>query len=86
MEPNRLAIAEPSTTTPFTVFEGGGVLVDEQITPSAEATLSGLVQVLGRVEETARVRYLADAEVDHLLIEDNYHYRELVETSGLLAV
>jgi rhamnose utilization protein RhaD (predicted bifunctional aldolase and dehydrogenase) len=86
MEPNRLALAEPSTITPFIVFEGGGVLVDEQITPSAEATLSGLVQVLGRVEETAGVRYLTDAEVDQLLTEDNYRYRELVEASNLLPV
>jgi rhamnose utilization protein RhaD (predicted bifunctional aldolase and dehydrogenase) len=86
MDANLLALAEPSTTTPFIVFEGGGLLMDEQITPAAEATLSGLAQVLGRVEETARLRYLTDAEVDQLLTEDNYRYRELVETSGLLAV
>ena len=86
MDANRPALAEPSTTTPFIVFEDGGLLVGEHITPSAEATLSGLAQVLGRVEETALLRYLTDAEVDQLLTEDNYRYRELVETSGVLTV
>jgi len=86
MDANLLSLAEPSMATPFIVLVGGGVLVGEQITPAAEATLSGLPQVLGRVEETARLRYLTDAEVDQLLTEDNYRYRELVETSGPLAV
>lgn len=85
MDPNSPALPEPSTTTPFIVVEGGGLLVDEQITPAAEATLSGLAQVLGRVDETARLRYLADAEVDQLLTDDNYRYRELVDTSSLFA-
>jgi len=81
MDANRLALDDPSTTVPFIVIQDGGVLVGDQITPSAEATLSGLAQVLGRVEETARLRYLTDSEVDQVLTEDNYRYRELVETS-----
>ena len=85
MHANRLSLAEPSMTTPFIVFEDGGLLVSDDITPSAEATLSGLVQVLIRVEETSRLRFLTDAEVDQLLTEDNYRYRELVETSSSFA-
>ena len=69
--------------TPFIVVEGCGLLVGEQITPAAEATLSGLAQVVARVDETARLRYLAGTEVDQLLTEDTYRYRELVDTSGL---
>lgn len=82
MDPDRVAMAEPSTTTPFIVLEGGGLLVGKQITPSAEATLSGLAQVLGRIEETARLRYLTPLEVDQLLTDDVYRYRGLVEAGN----
>ena len=85
MDANRLALEEPSATIPFLVIQDGGLLVGDQITPSAEATLSGLAQVLGRVEEIARLRYLTDSEVGQVLTEDNYRYRELVETSPLAA-
>lgn len=82
---NRTALPEPSTAIPFIVVEGCGLLVDEQITPAAEATLSGLAQVLSRVEQTARPHYLTDAEVDQLLTDDSYRYRELVDTSSRFA-
>lgn len=82
----RLALGEPSAAIPFIVFEGGGLLVGEQITPSAEATLSGLAQVLVRVERRAHLRFLRGPEVDQLLTEDSYRYRELVENSAFCAV
>ena len=77
-----LWLCRARATTPFIVCEGGGLLVGDKITPSAEATLSGLAQVLRRIEETARLRYLTEREVDRLLTEDNYRYRDLVEASS----
>ena len=78
----RFHLPQPSLATPFIVIEGAGVLVDERITPPAEATLSGLAHVLSRVEESAQLRYLNEPEVDQLLTADSYRYRELVETSS----
>jgi rhamnose utilization protein RhaD (predicted bifunctional aldolase and dehydrogenase) len=85
MNADRLALGAPSATTQFLVFEDGGLLVDDQITPSAEATLSGLAQVLVRVEQAACLRFLTNTEVHKLLTEDNYRYRELVENSSFVA-
>ena len=84
IEPNRPRSGGAFENNAFhLVFEDGGVLVAEQITTSAEATLSGLAQVLGRVEETAQLRYLAESEVGvTVLTENNYRYRELVEASS----
>ena len=71
MDANRLDMVVPFRRQHRSIVcEGGGLLVDEKITPSAEATLSGLAQVLRRIEETARLRYLTGAGSDRLLTED----------------
>jgi rhamnose utilization protein RhaD (predicted bifunctional aldolase and dehydrogenase) len=54
-------------TPPFVAVERSGVMLNEKMTSAERATLSGLVQVTLRTEESARLRYLKKAEVTGLL-------------------
>jgi rhamnose utilization protein RhaD (predicted bifunctional aldolase and dehydrogenase) len=67
---------------PFLIVEGAGVVVNDRMTGPASATLTGLAQVLQRIEDSAPIRYLAEPEVESVMSADTYRYRELVETNS----
>lgn len=67
---------------PFLIVEGAGVVVNEQMTGPAFATLTGLAQVLQRIDDTAPIRYLDAPEVESIMSVDTYRYRERVETNS----
>jgi rhamnose utilization protein RhaD (predicted bifunctional aldolase and dehydrogenase) len=66
---------------PFLVLEGCGVLVRDTITRSELATLTGLVQIMLRMEASAPVRYLGQAELMGLLTEVSHQYRQSAEAN-----
>lgn len=70
------------TANPFLIVEGAGVIVSEQMTGPAFATLTGLAQVLQRIENSAPIRYLDEPEVESVMSVDTYRYRERVETNS----
>jgi rhamnose utilization protein RhaD (predicted bifunctional aldolase and dehydrogenase) len=70
------------TTNPFLIVEGAGVLVNDRMTGPASATLTGLAQVLQRIDDSAPIRYLDEPEVESIMSADTYRYRELVETNS----
>jgi rhamnose utilization protein RhaD (predicted bifunctional aldolase and dehydrogenase) len=72
----------PETSNPFLIVEGVGVVVNDEITVTAIATLAGLAQVLQRIDGSAPIRYLDEPEVESVMSVDTYRYRELVETNS----
>jgi rhamnose utilization protein RhaD (predicted bifunctional aldolase and dehydrogenase) len=70
------------TPNPFLIVEGVGVFVNDEMTVTAIATLTGLAHVLQRIDGSAPIRYLEAPEVEKVMSVDTYRYRELVETNG----
>src|SRR6266850_1399755 len=64
-------------TPAFVAVERSGVMLNEKMTSAERATLIGLAQVTQRTEESARLRYLAEAEVADVLGK-GAHGREVV--------
>ncbi len=52
------------------------------MTVTALATMTGLAQILQRIDTSAPIRYLDQLEVESVMGIDTYRYRELVESSG----
>ena len=77
-----LGDSQPETTNPFLIVEGVGVFVNDGMTVTACATLTGLAQVLQRIEDRAPIRYLDEPEVESVMNVDTHRYRELVETNS----
>ncbi|MCV9961594.1 class II aldolase/adducin family protein [Pararhizobium sp. BT-229] len=67
---------------PAILFPGKGVLVSREITSGALAMARCLSDVLGRVSEGARLRYLTDAENAELLGWDAEKYRQELNRAG----
>jgi rhamnose utilization protein RhaD (predicted bifunctional aldolase and dehydrogenase) len=65
-------------TPPFMAVERSGVMLNEKMTITERATLIGLAQVTLRTEESARIRYLKEAEVTNVLREGAHGYRKVV--------
>jgi rhamnose utilization protein RhaD (predicted bifunctional aldolase and dehydrogenase) len=66
---------------PFLIVEGRGVLVRATLAPSDLAMLSGLAQVVRRVNVNTPVSYLTEAEVSEIRGQVAYRYRELSNSS-----
>jgi rhamnose utilization protein RhaD (predicted bifunctional aldolase and dehydrogenase) len=66
---------------PFRIVEGRGVVVNRSIGPAELAMLSGLAQVVQRINPSAPLRYLTDAEVAGLSNHVTDRYRELASAS-----
>jgi rhamnose utilization protein RhaD (predicted bifunctional aldolase and dehydrogenase) len=64
---------------PFLIVESCGVLIGRAMTPSQNAILGGLADVVQRIGETAPLRYLTEVEIGSGLNIDAYRYRELAE-------
>jgi rhamnose utilization protein RhaD (predicted bifunctional aldolase and dehydrogenase) len=64
---------------PFLIIEDRGTLVAETITPAEYAMLSGLAQVVQRIDESAPIRYLRELELTGGLNLDAYRYRQLAD-------
>jgi hypothetical protein len=62
---------------PFLIIEGRGVVVSRSSTPADLAMISGLAQVVQRLDASAPVRYLTDAELAEISSQVAYRYREL---------
>jgi ribulose-5-phosphate 4-epimerase/fuculose-1-phosphate aldolase len=63
----------------FVVVERAGVMLNENLTSAERANLIGLVGVLRRTKESARLRYLTREEVDRVLNEGGRGYRAETE-------
>jgi rhamnose utilization protein RhaD (predicted bifunctional aldolase and dehydrogenase) len=66
----------PGPLRRFAIVEGCGVLVARDLSPPERAMLSGLANILRRVPEKARVRYLAESELRRISMTNPAHYRE----------
>ena len=62
---------------PFLVIGGRGVLVSRTITPAELAMISGLAQIVQRVNDSARLHYLSEAEIAAGCSMKGCRYREL---------
>jgi hypothetical protein len=62
---------------PFLIVGGHGVLVSKSITPAQLAMISGLAQVVQRVNASTPLRYLSEAEVATGCNVAAHRYREL---------
>lgn len=69
-------------SSPFIAIEGRGVLINQKITAAEYAVLSGLAEVVRRIESGAPLEYLKDHEVSGLLSADGHHYRMSAERNG----
>ena len=70
------------TTPAFVAVERSGVMLNEKMTSAERATLIGLVQVTLRTEESARLRYLREAEVLGVLSQNTHRYKEVLVTNS----
>lgn len=69
------------TERPFLIVKGRGVLLGRAMTPAEIAMLSGLAQVVQRIDNSATLRYLTEAEVAAGASAAAYRYRELANAS-----
>ena len=67
-------------TPAFVAVERSGVMLNEKMTSAERATLIGLVHVALRTEESARLRYLNEAEVMGVLSQGAHGYKEVLVT------
>jgi hypothetical protein len=77
-----LGDSQQKAANPFLIVEGVGVFVNDEMTVTAIATLTGLAQILQRIDDCASIRYLEKPEVENVMSVDTYRYRELVETNS----
>jgi hypothetical protein len=70
-----------SDDRPFLIVEGCGVLVSRDISPAGIAMLSGLAQVVQRLNASAPIRYLQDTEIAALSSEAAHRYCDLANRS-----
>jgi rhamnose utilization protein RhaD (predicted bifunctional aldolase and dehydrogenase) len=63
----------------FVVVERSGVMLHENITSAERANLIGLMEVIRRTKESARLRYLTTEEVEKMLNEGGRGYRDEAE-------
>jgi ribulose-5-phosphate 4-epimerase/fuculose-1-phosphate aldolase len=63
----------------FMVVESGGVLLHKNISSAERANLIGLMEVIRRTKESARLRYLTTEEVETMLKEGGRGYRDEAE-------
>ena len=68
---------------PYVVVEGSGVLLRPDITRTELAALTGLVDVIQRIEPSAPVRYLTEPEVASLMNLEALAYRAVVEGNDI---
>jgi rhamnose utilization protein RhaD (predicted bifunctional aldolase and dehydrogenase) len=66
---------------PFLIVKGLGVVISRTMTPAEIAMLSGLTQVVQRIDPSAPLRYLTEAEVAEGGSTAAYRYRELANAS-----
>jgi hypothetical protein len=58
----------------FVIIDGGGAIINNQMTQAEQATLTGLMQVIQRTGEFVPLWYLTEAELTNLLGEDPHPY------------
>jgi rhamnose utilization protein RhaD (predicted bifunctional aldolase and dehydrogenase) len=70
---------------PFLIVEKCGVLVSRDLSPAGLAMLSGLAQVCQRLNASAPIRYLTEAEIAGLSPQAVHRYCELANSACLRA-
>jgi rhamnose utilization protein RhaD (predicted bifunctional aldolase and dehydrogenase) len=76
------AVDAPGVTErPFLLVKGRGMLLGGSMTPAEIAMLSGLAQVVRRIDPSAPLRYLTEDEVAISSNTAAYRYRELANAS-----
>ena len=76
------AVDDPGLTErPFLMIKGCGVLLNRVMTTAEIAMLSGLAQVVQRIDPAAPLRYMTEAEVAAGASTAAYRYRELANAS-----
>ncbi len=61
----------------FLIIQGRGIVVNRSMAPAKRAMLSGLAQVMQRLDASAPLRYLNEAEVEEISQQVEYRYQEL---------
>jgi rhamnose utilization protein RhaD (predicted bifunctional aldolase and dehydrogenase) len=74
-----------SFSKPFLILKDKGVLLSNEITSMQLETLIGLAEVVQRIEMTAPIRYLSNAECDELACLNAYHSRRKTDDIPLSA-
>ena len=64
-----------SPQRPFFLVEGCGVIVNESMTRADMEMLVGLAEIVRRIDRSAPLRYLSEAELQLVLNEDAHDYR-----------
>jgi len=67
---------------PFLVVPRCGVLIDKSMTRPEYAMLTGLVEVVQRIDASAPIRYLRGAEIATVFNADSHSYRKLAENNA----
>lgn len=67
----------------FFLVDGHGVLVRQSMNAAEREMLVGLTEIVQRIDVSANLRYLSEAEVSSVLNADTYRYRGLVEQGEL---
>jgi hypothetical protein len=62
---------------PFLIIHGCGVVINKCMTSAERAMISGLAQVVQRIQASAQLRYLTEAELESSSSTIAYRYREL---------
>lgn len=71
-----------SASSPVVIIEGTGVLINNNITPAADAVLRGFAEVVRRIDAQAPIRYLTDDEVNTIMSVYAQPYRRSAEDSA----
>lgn len=66
----------------FLILDGCGVLINRSMTAAGLANLSGLTQVVQRLDPSAPLRYLSASELHDIAGPASEHYRELSSRRG----
>jgi rhamnose utilization protein RhaD (predicted bifunctional aldolase and dehydrogenase) len=70
-------------TRPFLMIEGRGVIVKKTMTCSQRAMMSGLAQVVQRINSSAPIHYLSDEEVEYSARTITSRYLEKADADGV---
>jgi rhamnose utilization protein RhaD (predicted bifunctional aldolase and dehydrogenase) len=79
--PDAVPATEEYAGRPFLIVKGRGVVISRVMTPAEIAMLSGLAQVVQRVDPSAPLRYLTKDELAASSSMAAYRYRELANAS-----
>jgi hypothetical protein len=66
----------------FWIVDGAGVLIREDIGPAELEMLTGLAEVVARIDPEAPLNYLSEAQVERVLGKEASHYLQLAHANA----